>query len=716
MPRGLATIGLAIALALIVAIAALGYRTTEELVETSRRVEHSHQVMQALDEAMLDATSAGRSRRTYSLTGRESEVPRVYEAMARAREALARGRSLTADNPAQQARIDRLAPLIERRFDDIDTAIAEQRASPAPPDGSREEELARRGNEAMSRVAVLADEATNEERRLLADRQEQANRTATFAKAVELVGTAVSVTLIVFAFSRVRRENRWRMQSQEALRASEERLATTLYSIGDGVIATDASGRIEHLNRAAEQLTGTVLANAVGKRLADVFHVADERTRTPARDPYALVLRDGVMTQEGGDSLLLANDGAERSIASNASPIRDASGSLSGMVLVFRDTTRQRADRRAADRATRFLDSIVEHIPDMIFVKEARELRFERLNRAGELLLGLSRDALIGKNDYDLFPKEQADFFQAKDRETLAQGVVIDVSEEPIETQNGRRWLHTKKVPLMDDEGAPRFLLGISEDITERKATAEALRAAVTAAESANRELEAFSYSVAHDLRAPLRSIDGFSQALLEDYSDKIDETGRKHLQRVRAATQRMGELIDGLLGLARLARADLRVEPVDLSALATAAVEELRQQNPRRDVEVQITQSLGAHGDPRILRVVVDNLLGNAFKFTANSPRASIQFGVRAGAGAPVYFVKDDGVGFDPRYADKLFGAFQRLHDAREFPGTGIGLATVQRAVRRHGGRVWAEGETGRGATFFFTLSDAGAVARAGE
>lgn len=712
MTRGLETAGVWIAITVMVMVALIGYRTTDGLVETSRWVEHTHQAIQAFDDVLLGATAAGRSRRAFWMTGDEAELPRVATAMERAETALAQARALTADNPYQGDRLDRLGKRVDARFADLNAALDAQRAAPTVRDESREEAMLRRGNTSMSVIASDIEDATHEERALLAERQRDARRSAAFAKSAGLGGTAISVALLVFAFTRLRRENDRRMESERALRASEQRLATTLYSIRDGVMATDSSGRIEHINRAAEHLTGTRPADAVGKPLTEVFHCVDEHTRVAKPDPFADVLSAG----QDDNGTLIARDGTERFVASSTAPIVDPkSGALSGIVLVFRDTTQERSDRRALERATHFLDSIVEHIPDMIFVKEAGELRFERINRAGEVLLGMNRDELLGKNDYDFFPKEQADFFQIKDRETLSQAVAIDIPEEPIETKTGRRWLHTKKVPLLDSKGEAQFLLGISEDITERKETAEALRAAIIAAESANRELEAFSYSVAHDLRAPLRSIDGFSQAILEDCAGQLDDIGQKHLQRVRASASRMAELIDGLLGLARLTRTELRLEPVNLSALATAAAEELRNQSPERDVRVEIAPSLGAHGDPRVLRIVVDNLFGNAFKFTATHRHANIEFGVRAESGRRVFFVRDDGVGFDSRYKDKLFGAFQRLHDAREFPGTGIGLATVQRAVKRHGGRVWAESEPGRGATFFFTLDDGAAAQIAG-
>jgi signal transduction histidine kinase len=223
--------------------------------------------------------------------------------------------------------------------------------------------------------------------------------------------------------------------------------------------------------------------------------------------------------------------------------------------------------------------------------------------------------------------------------------------------------------------------------------------------EAANKELESFSYSVSHDLRAPLRSLDGFSRALLEDQSDRLDATGRDYLVRIRAASQRMGHLIDDLLGLAHVSRVGLQRLPVDLTALATAIADDLRAGDPTRSAELIIASDLHATGDPRLLQVLLQNLLQNAWKFTSTRPLARIECGLMMCDGTRAYFVRDNGVGFDMTYAHKLFGAFQRLHSTAEFPGTGIGLATVQRIVHRHGGRVWAESELDAGATFYFTL-----------
>jgi two-component system, sensor histidine kinase and response regulator len=235
--------------------------------------------------------------------------------------------------------------------------------------------------------------------------------------------------------------------------------------------------------------------------------------------------------------------------------------------------------------------------------------------------------------------------------------------------------------------------------------TKDALRSANTALEAANRELEAFSYSVSHDLRAPLRAIEGFSRNLMEDAGDKLDEASRELLERMIAASRRMKQLIDDLLDLSRINRTELHRENVDLSALAESVITDLREREPARRVQTVVAPGLHVQGDPRLLRVALENLLGNAWKFTSKKENALIEVGTIAGAGSSTIFIRDNGAGFDMTYAQRLFGAFQRLHSTSEFPGTGIGLATVQRVMHRHGGRIWAEGEPGVGATFYLTL-----------
>jgi signal transduction histidine kinase len=242
-------------------------------------------------------------------------------------------------------------------------------------------------------------------------------------------------------------------------------------------------------------------------------------------------------------------------------------------------------------------------------------------------------------------------------------------------------------------------------DVTEQKHAADRMSRAIEAAENANRELEAFSYSVAHDLRSPLRGIDGFSLALLEDCADQVGPEGQRYIERIRSSVQRMSQLIDDLLMLSRVNLHDLQRTAVDLTAIARSIVAALQASDPDRKVEIRIEEGLRGEADPSLIRIAMENLLGNAWKFTAKRPDASIALSALQEDGVCVYRVRDNGAGFDMDHSAKLFGVFQRLHSVGEFPGTGIGLATVQRIIRRHGGRVWADAAVGTGATFQFTL-----------
>jgi PAS domain S-box-containing protein len=299
------------------------------------------------------------------------------------------------------------------------------------------------------------------------------------------------------------------------------------------------------------------------------------------------------------------------------------------------------------------------------------------------------------------------------------QSVSAFSSEFRIIRPDGKlRWISARGNVIPDGAGRPNRMVGISIDVTEQKLAEEQFRDLNASLEfrvaertrdlsNANKELESFSYSVSHDLRAPLRTIDGFSLALLEDCADKLDDLGKRHLQRIRAATQRMGQLIDDLLNLSRVTRAQLSSHTFDLSAVVSSVAHELQASQPERQVAWHIQPGLCVTGDPQLLRVAVENLLNNAWKYTSRRPTASIGFGKTDHNGFSAYFVKDDGAGFDPAHADRLFGAFQRLHSTAEFPGTGVGLATVQRVIHRHGGRIWAESAVDHGATFFFTIPE---------
>ena len=325
---------------------------------------------------------------------------------------------------------------------------------------------------------------------------------------------------------------------------------------------------------------------------------------------------------------------------------------------------------------------------------------FKHVSESAPSVLGWSVAELTGRPFLDfVHPDDHAATLAEVDRQIRSGERVLAFENRYRHKDGSWRVLAWKSIP------AEGLMYATARDITARKRLQLELSDAKNAAEAANRELESFSYSVAHDLRAPLRSIDGFGQLLLEECSENLGATGRRYLNLVRESTQRMGQLIDDLLQLSRVTRSEVTREPVDLSAIATTTLARLRAGAPERRVEARIEPGLLDSADPRLIAVVLDNLLGNAWKYSSKRADAVVEFGAQGGDGEHRYFVRDNGAGFDMAYAHKLFGAFERLHSAHEFEGTGIGLATVRRIVERHGGCVSAEGQVGAGATFYFTL-----------
>jgi PAS domain S-box-containing protein len=361
---------------------------------------------------------------------------------------------------------------------------------------------------------------------------------------------------------------------------------------------------------------------------------------------------------------------------------------------------------------------LFEAARDGILLLDIESLKITDANPYMTELLGYTHSEFVGKELWEigLFRDKVANKAVFSE---LQESGYIRYENLPLRSNSGKRREVEFISNVYDEDGTDVIQCNI-RDITDRKQAEKEvarlyeemeIRVAerTVQLEAVNKELEAFSYSVSHDLRAPLRHINGFSLALLEDYSDKLDDTGKGYLKQVRDASIEMGSLIDDVLKLSRLSRSVKVIESVDMSEMAGAILDDLKKNDSTRSVEIDIQANLTVQGDRGFKSILLSNLLGNAWKFTSKVKNAKIHFGREMIDGESVYFVRDNGVGFDMEYADKLFGAFQRLHTAVEFEGTGIGLATVQRVVGRHGGRVWAEGAVDKGATFYFTLPDAG-------
>ena len=496
-------------------------------------------------------------------------------------------------------------------------------------------------------------------------------------------------------------------QNEEILRDIERERTVILDNMIEHVVLHDTEMRIVWANKTACNSVHSSLEELVGRHCYQIWR---ERDNPCDRCPVSLTLKTGENHSEEIDS----PDG--RTWRIQASPVKDEDGNMVGAVESSIEITERRRAEKALQESVAQLRSIFEAAENISFILtdlDAQEPHIIEFSPGSERIYGYSREEALGMPVHRLHPPESSENI----REIVARiskGGKGFTGETTCLRKNGESFpgsLNT--LPITDDDGNVLAALGVSFDISGLKRAeqdvkdyAEQLERHAADLVAVNKELEAFSYSVSHDLQAPLRHIDGFTSLLLEEYADRLDDEGRGFLHRTKASAGYMSELINGMLKLSRLSRTELTREHVNMTQLATTIAEKLKASEPGRDVAFEIAEGLVGQGDVHLLHSALENLLGNAFKFTAKTKRGKIHFGAKPEEGRTVFFVRDNGAGFDPGKVGKLFIPFSRLHTEAEFEGTGIGLATVQRIIRRHGGTVWAEGQPGKGATFYFTLA----------
>jgi PAS domain S-box-containing protein len=496
-------------------------------------------------------------------------------------------------------------------------------------------------------------------------------------------------------------------------RAADARYRAILASIAEAVISTDAQGCVDFMNSVAERLTGWSESEAQDKPLAEIFRVLDSEAQTPMENPGEQALHLGQVVALTDHTVLIARDGTQCAIAGSGSPIRDESGATMGVVLVFCDQSEERMAQKAMLQAGLYNRSLIEASLDPL-VTIGAEGKITDVNEATTKVTGCPREELIGSDFSDYFtqPKKAREGYQR----VFAEGQVTNYPLE-VKHSDGRTTpvLYNAAV-YQDEEGHVVGVFAAARDITERKRAEEEIRTLnaeleqrvrdrTAQLEASNQELEAFSYSVSHDLRTPLRAIDGFARILREDYAQHLDAEGKRVCSVIHDNVGNMSRLIDDLLMFSRLGRTEMSLSEIDMGAMASAVFHELTTPESRARIDFSVGSLPPAFADTTLMRQVWTNLLSNCIKFSSKRERATIQVGAEQMEGETVYTVQDNGAGFDMQYVHKLFGVFQRLHSTKEFEGTGVGLALVQRVIRRHAGRVWAEGEIDKGATIYFTI-----------
>jgi PAS domain S-box-containing protein len=495
-----------------------------------------------------------------------------------------------------------------------------------------------------------------------------------------------------------------------ALRQERDLLRQVVNAFPSSICVVDAGGTLLLANEAMASLNGKTARAMEGTPLQDCVVIPRELAlRLSAQQREALTTGD----RQWDVAEVPDGEGSWHSFEAVKTPLSDETGGGNKLLVVTKDTTERSRAEQALRENRELLHSIISGTPDPIYVKDTSG-NYLLINGPAQAVMGRAAQEALGRCDGDIFGEQEVPAIFRGHTGTM------DLFEDYLTDPEGRsRVFLTTKGPLYDSQGNLTGTFGIARDVSEQKMAQDEFyklneeldkRVAERTAqlEAANKEQEAFSYSVSHDLRSPLRHINSYAAILVEEHSARLTGEGRELLDRICRASSKMGKLIDDLLELARTSRIPLSEEPIDLSRLALISSLMLKQTNKDRRVDFTITPGLQVLGDKTLLRLVMENLLNNAWKYTVHEKVALIEVGMEIVEGQEVFYVSDNGTGFDMEYKDKLFGAFQRLHGS-EYEGNGIGLATVKRAIERHGGAIWAEGEVGSGATFYFTLGKEG-------
>ena len=717
-PESTLLAGFGLALATLLAVGIVQHRNIQVLVETEGWVAHTQTVLAELEETVSAVQRMESDVRGYVATGDESFVKKSGIWAALAAEHIRDLRKLTADNPRQQASLDKVEPLIRQKIDFM-RRLGLLRRDHGPAEANAL--IARReGVRLMEEIRVLGEEMKAQENVLLTVRKAESAASARKADMVITLGTLLALTFVLGAGWITRRDSAQRQQAEQHLRESEEKYRTLFDSMDEGFCTIEVlfdendkpvDYRFLDVNPSFERQTG--IQNARGRTMREIAPLHEEH--------WFEIYGKIALT---GEPARFENQAAQLHRWYDVYAFRTGDRRQNRVAILFSDITKRkqsetalRESEEAFRQASAYNRSLIEASVDPM-VTISPQGQITDANEAAARVRGLSRQEVVGTDFSDYFtePEKARAAYQQVFREGRVQNWELAMRPR---AGHATPVLYNASV-YRDEAGEVVGVFAAARDITERKRAEEEIhrlnesleervRERTAELEAANHELQAFTYSVSHDLRAPLRHIDGFSRLLEEEHGKALPDEARHYVDVIRNGTRRMGLMVDDLLSLSRVGRQGLRVQMTGLDALIEEVRQDLQSEIAGRTIDWKIGPLPFLECDPGLMKQVLANLLSNAVKFTRLRQDAVIEVGSTLQGGSPVIFVRDNGVGFSMKYVGKLFGVFQRLHRAEDFEGTGVGLATVQRIVNKHGGWVWAEAELNKGATFYITLGPGG-------
>jgi PAS domain S-box-containing protein len=817
-------LGIGIAVVLLLFNAGLAYWNANRISEDTLAVSHTNEVLDAMDELFSTMKDAETGERGYLITGDAQYLEPYNAAVAAIQQNIERVKRLTADDPRQQSRLPVLQVRVEAKLDELKRTIA---LRDKDSEAAREAVSMHLGKNLMDAIRKQVDAMEQDERELLQLREQRSKSSYSYAIASNIFATIFGFAMLGAAVYYLCNNLQTRVKAAAQLYEQREWFRTTVGSIGDGVIATDTEGRVQIINRVAQSLTGWTEDEAIGKPLAEVFPIINEKTREKCENPVANVLRSGEIVGLANHTALVGKDGIERSIADSAAPIHDALGRVTGVVLVFRDVTESKRMEDALARLASFptlnpapimeadYSGRIHYVnpairllfPDLqqrekehpwladweAFVRPLRE--DGKANIARELSVGdrcyqqtasyVRETERIRVYGTDITLRKRAEELQAQDRANLQSifdavnvgmllidengdvrrvnntisrwfdkegnghlGVqpgelvgcvhaltdpagcghtahctscrirntfesvfrtgesVHDVEAQAsllIEDREVALWLEASADPLVLD-CRPHVVLALN-NITARKRIEESLKRTSDELARSNQDLEQFAYVASHDLQEPLRMVTGYLQILEDRYKGHLDETADKYIDYAVDGAARMSGLIRDLLAYSRVNSRGEELRSVESDKAFESALRNLGVRIQESAAEITHDRLPTVRADMTQLTQIFQNLVGNALKFHADDRPPRIHVAAREAEGQWLFSVKDNGIGFEQQYEDKIFLIFQRLHGRGQYPGTGIGLAICKRIIERHGGKIWATSTPGEGTTFLFTL-----------